>query len=36
MQAALIEDLLQEGYDFVLTSRLQCDPIERRLVNTAK
>ena len=28
--AALIEDLLQERYDFVLTSRLQSDPIERR------
>jgi len=29
-QANLIEDLLSEGYDFVLTSRLQSDPIERR------
>ena len=29
--AALIEDLLQEGYNLVLTSRLQSDPIERRL-----
>ena len=28
--ASLIEDLLDEGYDFVLTSRFQSDPIERR------
>lgn len=28
--ANLIEDLLSEGYDFVLTSRFQSDPIERR------
>jgi len=28
--ADLIEDLLCEGYDFVLTSRFQSDPIERR------
>ena len=26
----LIEDLLQEGFDFVLISRLQSDPLERR------
>lgn len=26
----LIEDLLSEGYDYVLTSRFQSDPIERR------
>ena len=29
-QAALIEDLLEEGYDYVLTSRFQSDPLERR------
>ena len=29
--ALLIEDLLGEGYDFVLTSRFQSDPLERRL-----
>ena len=28
--AALIEDLLHEGYKFVLTSRFQSDPLERR------
>ena len=28
--ASLIEDLLSEGYKFVLTSRFQSDPIERR------
>lgn len=28
--AALIEDLLTEGYDFVLTARFQSDPLERR------
>ena len=28
--ASLIEDLLEEGYEFVLTSRFQSDPIERR------
>ena len=28
--AALIEDLLTEGYNFVLTARLQSDPLERR------
>jgi len=28
--ASLIEDLLSEAYDFVLTSRFQSDPIERR------
>ena len=28
--AALIEDLLSEGYDFVLTARFESDPIERR------
>ena len=29
-QAKLIRDLLSEGYDFVLTRRLQSDPIENR------
>lgn len=29
-QASLIEDLLQEGYDFVLTAKFQSDPIEKR------
>lgn len=29
-QAALIEDLLSEGKEFVLTARFQSDPIERR------
>lgn len=29
-QAALIEDLLSEGYEFVLTARFQSDPLERR------
>ena len=29
-QASLIEDLLKEGYEFVLTSRLQTDPLEKR------
>ena len=28
--ASLIEDLFEEGYKFVLTSRFQSDPIERR------
>ena len=28
--ADLIEDLLQEGFDYVLVSRLQSDPFERR------
>ena len=28
--ASLIEDLLGEGYDFVLTSRFQSDPLEKR------
>ena len=28
--ASLIEDLLEQGYEFVLTSRFQSDPIERR------
>ena len=28
--AALIEDLLSEDYDFVLTARFQSDPLERR------
>ena len=27
--ASLIEDLLGEGYDFVLTLRCQSDPLER-------
>ena len=29
-QAALIEDLLAEGYDYVLVARFQSDPLERR------
>ena len=29
-QSGLIKELLSEEYDFVMTSRLQCDPIERR------
>ena len=29
-QASLLEDLLPEGYDFILTARLQSDPLERR------
>ena len=29
-QSGLIKELLSEGYDFVMTSRLQSDPIERR------
>ena len=29
-QSGLIKELLFEGYDFVMTSRLQSDPIERR------
>ena len=28
--AALIEDLLSDGFDFVLTSRFQSDPLEKR------
>ena len=28
--ASLIEDLLREGYYFVLTSRFQSNPLERR------
>ena len=28
--ASLIEDLLNDGYDFVLTARFQSDPLERR------
>ena len=28
--AALIEDLLDDGYDFVLTAKFQSDPLERR------
>ena len=28
--ATLIEDLLAEGYDFIMTSRFQSDPLERR------
>ena len=27
--ASLLEDLLNEGYKYVLTSRLQSDPLER-------
>ena len=26
----LIDELLNDGYDFILTARLQSDPIERR------
>ena len=29
-QASLIEDLLCEGYDFVVPRRLQSDPLEKR------
>ena len=29
-QSGLIKELLSEEYDFVITSRLQSDPIERR------
>ena len=29
-QAALIEDLLSDGYEYVLTARFQSDPLERR------
>ena len=29
-QAALIVDLFTDGFDFVLTARLQSDPLERR------
>ena len=29
-RSGLIKELLSEGYDFVMTSRLQSDPIERR------
>ena len=29
-QASLIEDLLDDGYDFILTARFQSDPLERR------
>ena len=29
-QAHLVDELLEEGYSFVLTGRLQSDPIERR------
>ena len=28
--ASLIEDLLAEGYNFIMTSRFQSDPLERR------
>ena len=28
--ALLVEELLDEGYEFVLTARLQSDPLERR------
>ena len=30
MACSLIEDLLAEGYDFIMTSRFQSDPLERR------
>ena len=26
-QASLIEDLFDDGYDFILTARFQCDPL---------
>lgn len=29
-QASLIEDLLHDGYDFILTAKFQSDPIEKR------
>ena len=29
-QASLIEDLFDDGYDFILTTRFQSDPSERR------
>ena len=29
-QAMLIDELLNDGYDYILTARLQSDPIERR------
>ena len=29
-QVSLIKDLLQEGYNYVLTARFQSDPLERR------
>ena len=29
-QALLIEDLMSEGYEFVLTNRFQTDPLEKR------
>ena len=29
-QASLIEDLFDDGYDFILTARFQSDPLERR------
>ena len=29
-QAALIENLLREGYKYVLTARFQTDPLEKR------
>ena len=29
-QAALIEDLLSEGYEYVMTARFQSDPLEKR------
>ena len=31
-QASLIEDLFDDGYDFVLTARFQGDPLERHFV----
>ena len=34
--AALIEDLLSDAFDFVLTSRFKRDPLEKRYVNIAK
>ena len=30
LQAMLIDELLNDGYDYILTARLQSDPIERR------
>jgi len=35
-QAMLIDELLDDGYDFVLTARLQSDPIERRFHNIVR
>jgi len=29
-QALLVQDLLQEGYEYILIAKLQSDPVERR------